>query len=688
MLVIASTLGGKPVKINCPGPGDDPLGTCVQVQAWVRDNVFLGLDVESMPLGVLDKADMWAGWLRGKWTRLVQLGSETEAWVFRMDVPWQRAIVREALENPAVKFTTWTDIDVRAIYADLMVDITRRYYDGVTLALLLNPGEYVSHKLKDTCREYGLPELPDAQLRLQARQDELRVRRPSNAIKQRKDESDADWAERRAARDREQAEYDRLYPICGWNEWRDIPIDDPVFLEYAGLDAIAARVLYPLQVQACRNYGIPSDTIKLELRRQQRVTRRTIKRGMVVDGDYTQRQLDTIGVQHQEAKAKFLELTGLKAGSPFRYKWFEAQGVKFDAYTKPSKGNPQGQPSLAKEDLKDLIFKYSKDEWRDTITPQAHEAMALLREVSESQNLYNFCTGLLGFMDPEGIVRPSVRILGAETGRHTVTAPAVQTLSNGNPVRGCFPAPEGWVLASIDLSQIEVRIVAGLSGETALIEAFNRGEDAYNSVAESLFGPNFTKRERSVAKRVVLATMYGGGIDTIVQQLHDIDGITVASSLVQEVRAKFRKQYRKITEFGRKMNTGEDVWLYSGRYVPGDQDKPYRGINSACQGSGRDILMDCEDRACEAGYEDNIVLDIHDEILFMLPVKGLRQALLDLKRAFEAPFKGVKVTCDIEVYAERWGHDMLVPKPGGLHRPRKTETGMEYDLVHEWELAG
>lgn len=682
MLVIDSRLGGDEVKINCPGPDD--WAAEIQFQEWALATGFMGLDVESLPLDVLDKANMWAGWLRGSWTRTVQFGSESEAWVLRMDIPWQRKLVKWAISDTHLKFTTWTDIDVRALYADLGVDFTPRYFDGITLALLLNPGEYVTHKLKDTCREFGMPELPEAEARLKARADSLRVRRPSNSIKRRKDESELDWAARRMARDREQEEYDRLYPICGWNEWRDIPVTDEVFLEYAGLDAIAARRLYPLQVRAARDYGIPTDTIKLELRRQQRVTRRTIRRGILVDPLYTNEQLNTIGAQHQRAREQFTALTDLKAGSPFRHQWFSDLGVKFDAFTKPSVKYPQGNPSLAKEDLKDLIYKYSRDEWRDTIPAQAHEGMALLREVSETQNLYNFCTGLLEFMDPENRVRPSVRILGAETGRHTVTAPAVQTLSSTNPVRGCFPAPDGYVLASIDLSQIEVRIVAALSGETTLIEAFNRGEDAYNSVAETLFGPQFTKRERSVAKRVVLATMYGGGIDTIVQQLHDIDGITVSSQLVAEVRTRFRRQYRKITEFGRKMNTGEDVWLYSGRYVPGDVDKPYRGINSACQGSGRDILMDCEDRACAMGYEDNIVLDIHDEILFMLPLANLRRSLLDLKRAFEVPFKGVEVTCDIEVYMERWGQDMLVPRPGGLHRPRKTDSGMEYDLVHAW----
>lgn len=682
MLVIDSTIQGDPVRIFCPQPDDLSLDITERVLAWIIANPFLGLDVESLPLKVIAKANMWAPELRGHWTRTVQFGSMDDAWVLRMDVQWQRDLVAMIISNTTLSFTTWTDIDVRALYADLNVDFTARYYDGITLALLLNPGEFVSHKLKDTCTDYGIPELAAGEQRLKLRQEELRVRRPSDSIKQRKDESPEAWAIRRATRTQEQAEYDRLYPVCGWNEWRDIPLTDPIFLEYAGLDAIGARRLFPLQVEACRNYGIPSDTIKRELNRQQRVVRRTIRQGMIVDRPFTELQLATIGAEHLAAKAEFAALTGLKAGSPFRAKWLQERGVVFTAFT------DSGAGSLAKNDLKDLMAKYARDQYKDTVPQEVHQALELIRRISTTQNLYNFCTGLLGFIDGDSRVHPNVRILGAETGRHTVTDPAVQTLSNGNVVRGCFPAPEGYVLASIDLSQIEVRIVAALSGETKLIEAFERGEDAYNNIAKSLFGESFTKRDRSIAKRILLAgCMYGGGVNTIVTQLHDIDGIVVDPDQIAEIRTNFRRQYRKITSYGYQVNNGEDVWLYSGRYVPGDPDKHYRGINSACQGSGRDILMDCEDRAVEMGYEQNIVLDIHDEILFMLPINGLRQSLLDLRRAFQVPFKGVKVTCDIEIFLERWGYDMLHPKPEGLCRMRKDkETGeVIYELVKEWQ---
>lgn len=671
MQVIEATVQGDKVKIFCPEPGDQ-FG--YELSMFVRKNRFMGLDVESLPFG-LDGADMW-GPLRGQWNRLVQLGGLTEGWVLRAkDHADEIVSVVSDLQN---QFTTWTDVDVRAIYADFGIDISARYYDGITLALLRSPGQFVSHRLKDAAREYGIPELEDGAADLAARVEELRVRRPSMAIKQRKTESEAQWAKRRAARVKEVEAYDKRYPVIGWNEWRDIPINEPLYLKYAGLDAIGARRLFPLQVQSCRDYGIPSDTIKREFVRQQRVVRRTIRRGMVTDQAYTRHQLGTIGAEHKKAKAEFEALTGYKAGSPYRHRWFTEQGIVFDKFT------DNGAPSLAKQNLRDLIVKYARDTWAPSLTEAGHQGLALLRKVSETKNLHDFCTGLLKFMDPNSVVRPSVRILGAETGRHTVTSPAVQTLSNGNPVRGCFPVIAGYVQASIDLSQIEVRIIAALSGETALIEAFNRGEDAYNQIAESLFGGNFTKRERSIAKRIILATMYGGGVDTIVVQLHDVDGIVVEPEQVAAIRKDFRSKYRKITQYAYKMNTGEDVWLYSGRYVPGDLEKPYRGVNSACQGTGRDLLMDCEDRACEAGFEENIILDIHDEILFMLPIAGLRQSLLTLRQAFQVPFKGVKVTCDIEIYLERWGHDQLVPRPEGLCRAVKEGTMTTYELVKEW----
>src|SRR5687768_7674317 len=200
MQVIDSIIEGAPVRVFAPGPDDDPVATEERILAWILKNPFLGLDVESMPLDVLDPRNMW-GALRGQWTRTVQFGSEHEAWVLRTDVPWQRALIGRILSHAGLQFTTWTDIDVRAVYADWGIDITARYFDGITLALLRSPGQFTTHKLKDTCQEYGMPEVSAGDKRLKARQDELRIRRPSDSIKQKKGEADADWIKRRSARE-------------------------------------------------------------------------------------------------------------------------------------------------------------------------------------------------------------------------------------------------------------------------------------------------------------------------------------------------------------------------------------------------------------------------------------------------------------------------------------------------------
>src|SRR5688572_18132539 len=104
----------------------------------------MGLDVASQPLGVLDPRDMW-GPLRAQRTPPMQSATYGTAYACRMAVQWQPDTVARILRSKP-PFTTWSAMDGRAVYGDLAIDISRRYFDGITLALLRLPGEYVSHK--------------------------------------------------------------------------------------------------------------------------------------------------------------------------------------------------------------------------------------------------------------------------------------------------------------------------------------------------------------------------------------------------------------------------------------------------------------------------------------------------------------------------------------------------------------
>lgn len=664
-----SCLQGASVKIHTPADF-----SLLKFQAFAEANDLLGLDVESLPLDVIDKANMW-GHLRSLWLRLVQVGNDEEAWNLDPQDPQQRAALVWLFRRQSSRFISWSPIDPICISVCLGVDITSRYFDGLTLALLLEPGELEAHGLKEWAARLGLPELREAEARLHERWDTLRQKAPVRPRKPRKGETDTDYQERLSTWQRANEAYERAYPVCGWNGWRDTPLLDPAYQEYAGLDAIVVFIIWPRLVEMCKERGVYG-AVANEIWLQQFATRMTIT-GMRIDREWAQRHLDDVGARHHAAKAEFTQITGgILPGSIKRVEWFRSHGIESSGKTKT------GAPSFGQQHVDDMIIKYAQNPGDSTETGRA--ALAILKRVAETKNLTDFVTTLLALCDPDGFVHPNIRTLGAETGRWTVGKPGVQTLSNGGAVRGCFSAADGYVLVSIDQSQIEVRIAAALSGETSLIEAFNRGEDAYDTVARTLFGNEFTKRQRSMAKRVVLATLYGAGVATIVRQLHDLDGIVVDERTVSEVRSQFRRQYRRIQEFARRVNNGEDVWLYSGRYVPGDMERTYRGINSYCQGTGRDTLMDTLRRAVQKGYGHTIRMTFHDEIMFELPVKGLRQALLDLRECFIVPFRDVSISCDIEVYPERWGEGMLIPRPEGLCRRVKDDQGTRYELEMEW----
>lgn len=671
--MITTKLAGDTVTIHESSDFD-----AQQFAAFAARNTLFGLDVESHPLDHVDKLNMYATDAADRWLRLVQLGDDYEAWNLNPYDAEQRAALLQVLRDASKQYVSWSAIDPICIETCLGVDITSRYYDGLTLALLLEPGEIESHRLKEWTARYGMPELSNAEDALKQRWAELQVRMPQKPQRPKRRKQDTD--ESHAARLREYedeklpsyeqrlAAYYERFP-GGWSGWRDVDLDDHAYQLYAGLDAIGVHRIWPMLVEACKVRGIYRSAIKDELWQQQDVTRMQL-RGMLVDLDYARAQLDDIGTQHLQARADFMALASVSPQSPKRAAWLRERGIEFTKFT------DNGNPALGKIHVQDLLAKYD----RDSTDADAREALRLLIDFAKTKNLTDFVTSLLEFTDASGRVHPNIRALGAETGRWTVNKPAMQTLSSRNPVRGCFVPRPGHVLVSIDQAQIEVRVAAALAGEQSLIDAFNAGVDGYNAVAERLFGAGFTKQQRSIAKRVVLATLYGSGIDTIVRQLHDLDGIVIDPETVAEVRNNFRESYPAIQRMSRALNTGKDVWLPSGRFVPGDTLRTYRGINSACQGTARDLLVQTLKRVGAAGYGACVLMCIHDEILFELPEEGLRDALLKLKACFEQPFRGVNVACDIEIYAERWGRDMLTPRREGLCA--KTEDG--YEVRRQW----
>jgi len=685
--VIRYKLGGRPVTIHETATLD--VG---RFYDWTRQtaNRLLGLDVEGWPFNHEDRMNHY-GPLKDRWMRLIQFGSTTEAWnLDPLGIPSHREVVDQVLKDRWHQYTTWGPFDPEAVHQCLGIDITDRSYSGMTLALLHRPGPLEAHDLKNVGTSLGMPELQFVDDERDRRWKELAVaapRKPVRPSRPRKGETKEEYAERLfiwrtevlVKWQRAVQEYYLRYPLRldaratatggysqGWSGWRDIPRDDHWFQLYAGLDAITARVAWPQQVELVKERGV-YPALKTEVRLEQGMTRVKIN-GTLIDRAHGQGLMDEFEPVHEDAKAKFLELTGLKVASSKRVEWLDERGMPWN----PRAVTKSGNWALGKNHVTDYLAKHAPetpDGEPDGVSKEVYRALELIKQAAETQNLVSFVGGMLQMSDPSDRVHPSTNVLGAKTGRWTVKEPAVQTFSRTNGTRGIIIPEPGNVIVSIDQSQIEVRVFAAASKCSPLIDAFNGGEDVYGTVADRLYGSGWTKDDRAVCKRIILGgCLYCGGPGTIATQLHDLDGIVIRAERVKEQRDKFYQQYPEGRRFIRRMTSSDDVWLPSGRFVPGDPEKEYRGTNSYCQGTARDLIVQTLLRCWDLGYERNVRMVVHDEIIFSLPIKGLEEALIKLAGAFRVPFMGVSLDCDVEVYPERWGGKMITFQgPGEWH---------------------
>ncbi|MHB0980578.1 MAG: DNA polymerase I [Thermoleophilia bacterium] len=234
------------------------------------------------------------------------------------------------------------------------------------------------------------------------------------------------------------------------------------------------------------------------------------------------------------------------------------------------------------------------------------------------------------------------------TGRLSSSDPNLQNIpvrtDLGARVRGCFTAEDGNVLVVADYSQIELRIMAHLSGEPALLEAFERGEDIHTHTAAEVFDmpeAAVDSTRRRYAKAVNFGIMYGISSFGLAQQLgigreEAADYIERYFQRMPRVRAFIdatvadaRSQGFVATVMGRRRPIPE---LRSDNHqtrLLGER----LAVNSVIQGSAADIIkvamLRCHERMLQEAPATRFVLQVHDELIFECPAES-SVALRDL----------------------------------------------------------
>ncbi|MCA1611891.1 MAG: DNA polymerase I [Acidobacteria bacterium] len=297
------------------------------------------------------------------------------------------------------------------------------------------------------------------------------------------------------------------------------------------------------------------------------------------------------------------------------------------------------------------------------------------REISKLKGTY--VDALPALADSQGRVHSSFRQTVAATGRLSSSDPNVQNIpirtEAGREIRKAFVAPPGGKLVVADYSQIELRILAHLSGDEALIRAFEEGQDIHRATAAKIFGvsPDLVSHEmRFAAKRINFALLYGMAPFTLGKEL----GVSTseAKSYVDSYFAQFprvracldgileeARRTREVTTIFGRVRPIPDI-AASNPNVRGNAER--MALNAPFQGAAADIIkiamVRLDDTLAERGLASRLVLQVHDELVLESP-DGEVETLTSLLREVMEGAASLRVRLAVDVGA---GHDWLSAK--------------------------
>jgi DNA polymerase-1 len=259
-------------------------------------------------------------------------------------------------------------------------------------------------------------------------------------------------------------------------------------------------------------------------------------------------------------------------------------------------------------------------------------------------------------MDANGRCHASINPLRARTARMSITGIPAQTLPSGDwMIRRCFVADPGHRIVSVDYQAQELRILAALSGDETMIQAFRDGWDLHLMTAQAAWGDWVTKesKERKWAKVVNFGRVYGGGAKTVAEQT----GLSFPEA--KKVVEAFDKRYPGVKKLSdrlmREAQQNGYIVTPSGRVMYVDRDRGYAAMNYLVQGTGRDVTARGIVKLHKAGFTPYMRLPIHDETLSSLPAGQAEWGGARIAKCMAETMGPVFIGTDAEVGARSWG---------------------------------
>lgn len=354
--------------------------------------------------------------------------------------------------------------------------------------------------------------------------------------------------------------------------------------------------------------------------------------GMLVDPDRLHSLSEGLATQIADVVRSIRDLAGdetFNIGSPM-----QLSHVLFDVMGLPTKGlkkTKRGYYSTNAKVLSDLA--------RD------HEIVRLILDWREKSKIKSTYLDTLGpLRRGDGRVHTTYNQTITATGRLSSSDPNLQNIPTrselGRTVKTAFSAGEGSVFLAVDYSQIELRLLAHLSGDEHLVRAFNEGEDFHAETAARVFGvpvSEVTPDLRSRAKAVNFGIVYGQQAYGLSQSLH------ISMAEARDMIDRYYEAYPGVRTFldnvvARAKQTGYAETMYGRRrHIPELKAKnpQLRGfgertaMNHPMQGTAADIIKIAMARVSrrleEEGFAAHMILQVHDELDFECPVNEVER---------------------------------------------------------------
>lgn len=318
----------------------------------------------------------------------------------------------------------------------------------------------------------------------------------------------------------------------------------------------------------------------------------------------------------------------------------------------------------AADDMTMVLLK----EWCDANKPELSQLFTLVQEYRKWGKIKStYIDGYLKHRNlATGNIHPELFALSTDTGRMNCRNPNAQNMprKSNDPVgvRNFIKAPDGHIILSLDFSQIELRVGAFYCRDEVMMDTYRRGGDIHAATTSVIFGVSYDeaqdkhskdyKEHRTIAKNVNFGTFYGLFPRGLQKTLKFKAGVEKSEAECAEIISNLKAGYRGLTTWQEETKADatrrmySETWVGRRRYLPGVRSDNWGvksfaercALNTPIQGTAADILKLAINRIL-CGLPERAwlkpILQIHDELTFIIPKDKLKEAVLFIKACME-----------------------------------------------------